>query len=316
MFSRIDCLRGIYFALFFLLSSMIASSGNAYAHPLLLSKSEWTLTENQIEVEILIDKYLAMRLAYISEAEAKLIEDKKISEYVPPIQPFVDKEISVWVNGTRLPLRLKATEDTVSAGIPCLSIRFTTGDIGAVAGEMLIKVEFGLFFQITDNAHMNIAHFMFPSHPEMEERMNFTAEKMKWEGKMAPRTKIVLAVDSPYLYVNDRKQQLDPHSEDTTPLLINERVLLPIRSIIEALGGTVAWNEDDRKVSIRLEAAQIDLWIDNYTASINGIETDSEEPPRIINGNAYLPIRFIAETLGLQVQWINSTREIIISYEG
>ena len=56
----------------------------------------------------------------------------------------------------------------------------------------------------------------------------------------ADKTEIVLQIGSPIMAVNGTEQNID--AEGTVPVIVNDRTLVPIRAIIEAMGGTVGWD--------------------------------------------------------------------------
>ena len=105
---------------------------------------------------------------------------------------------------------------------------------------------------------------------------------------------------------------------DSPPVIKNNRTLLPIRAIIESLGGTVSWDATERKVTVSLGSTNIELWIGKSIAKVNGVDTpiDSSNPkvvPEIINSRTMLPLRFVAENLGATVEWDGTT--ITITYQ-
>ncbi|MCH5185415.1 MAG: hypothetical protein J1F64_04730, partial [Oscillospiraceae bacterium] len=53
-------------------------------------------------------------------------------------------------------------------------------------------------------------------------------------------TIITLQIDNPNMTVDGRSEEIDP-GRGTTPVIVNDRTLVPIRAIIEAVGGTVDW---------------------------------------------------------------------------
>jgi hypothetical protein len=108
---------------------------------------------------------------------------------------------------------------------------------------------------------------------------------------------------------------------DSPPIIKNGRTLLPIRPIVEALGGTVGWDGAEKKVTISLGSTTIELWIGKNTARVNGVSksidsTNSKVVPEIINGRTMLPLRFVTENLGCQLQWNPNTQTITITYQG
>jgi hypothetical protein len=112
-----------------------------------------------------------------------------------------------------------------------------------------------------------------------------------------------------------------PNTLDSPPVIKNSRTLLPIRPVVEVLGGTVGWDGTEKKVTVSLGSTTIELWIGKNTARVNGIDTpidssNSKVVPEIINGRTMLPLRFVTENLGCQLQWDPNTQTITITYQG
>ena len=130
---------------------------------------------------------------------------------------------------------------------------------------------------------------------------------------------IVLQIGNPNIKVNNEARSID--EQGTKPVIKNNRTLVPIRAIVEALGGTIAWDGTERKVTITLKNTTIELWIGKNAAKVNGINTliDSSNPkvvPEIINSRTMLPLRFVTENLGCNIQWDGMTKTITIKYGG
>ncbi len=131
---------------------------------------------------------------------------------------------------------------------------------------------------------------------------------------------ITLQPSNPYMTVNGVQQEIDP-GRGTKPVIIPKwgRTVVPIRAIVEALGGTIGWDGKERKVTINFNGTVINLWIDNPKAKVNG-ETKWIDPnnhdvkPIIVNSRTMLPLRFVAESLGCKVDWDAATRTITITY--
>ena len=135
-----------------------------------------------------------------------------------------------------------------------------------------------------------------------------------------PQTIITLQPDNPMMTVNGVSQEIDP-GRGTKPVIIPKwsRTVVPIRAIVEALGGTIGWNGTERKVTINFNGTTVELWIDNPRAKVNGItkwidENNHDVKPIIINDRTMLPLRFVAESLGCTVDWDPTTRNITITY--
>lgn len=106
---------------------------------------------------------------------------------------------------------------------------------------------------------------------------------------------------------------------DAAPMIFEGRMLLPIRFVVEPLGGTIAWNQAEQKVTIIKGTTTIELWIGNNIAKINGVSTsidpdNSNVKPLIINpGRTMLPIRFISEALACKVDWDQTSQEVTVT---
>ncbi len=111
-------------------------------------------------------------------------------------------------------------------------------------------------------------------------------------------------------------------SEGNGPVIINERLMLPLRAVSEALDATVYWFNDDKRIQIVLYDAVISLQIDNKMMGKyvirDGAATQVEQPiemdvPAMIqNDRTYVPIRAISEAFSADVQWDNPNRTAVI----
>ena len=129
-----------------------------------------------------------------------------------------------------------------------------------------------------------------------------------------------LKINSPYMYIDGVKKEVDP-GRGTTPVILKgwNRTLLPIRAVAEGLGGEVGWNGKERKVTLSLGYNNVALWIGNPVAEVNGekvyIDPNNHKvKPIIINDRTMLPVRFVAESLGAYVKWYGETREVLVVY--
>lgn len=132
--------------------------------------------------------------------------------------------------------------------------------------------------------------------------------------KEITQTTIILQIGNSSFTVNGTSNTLD-----SPPVIKNSRTLLPIRAIIESLGGTVGWDATERKVTVSLGSTTIELWIGKSIAKVNGVDTpidaaNSKVVPEIINSRTMLPLRFVTENLGCDVQWDGTTKTITITY--
>nr|WP_312579402.1 stalk domain-containing protein [Sedimentibacter sp.] len=123
---------------------------------------------------------------------------------------------------------------------------------------------------------------------------------------------IVLQVGSRYMYVNDKKIEIDP-GKGTEVVIKNGRTFLPIRALIENMGGEVEWDQSDRMVSLYLNKHKIYLWIGNKTARVDGTNKETDVEPYISDTNrTMLPLRFIIENFDCEVDWDGLTKKVTI----
>jgi len=128
------------------------------------------------------------------------------------------------------------------------------------------------------------------------------------------KTKIItLQVNSPYITIDfTTTKKID--TQGSKPIIKNGRTLIPIRSFIESLGGTVEWDAKEQKVTITLNGHSVVLFIGKTKALVDGSPTTLDVAPQIINGRTYIPLRFVSEKLGMVVDWDAKTQTITIYY--
>lgn len=121
----------------------------------------------------------------------------------------------------------------------------------------------------------------------------------------------VLQIGSPNMTINGAVQEIDP-GKGTAPVIVEGRTLLPVRAIIEAMGGTIAWDAVERKVTIACSGRTVEMWIGGLNTRVNSEDKTTDVAPVIINGRTMLPVRFISENLGLDVEWKADTNSVVI----
>ncbi len=122
-------------------------------------------------------------------------------------------------------------------------------------------------------------------------------------------------VNSKQYYVNDSQATMD-----TAPVILNSRTLLPIRYVATPLGAEIFWDAAEKKATVKMGSTVIELWINSNTARVNGNSklidpANSAVTPVILPpGRTMLPLRFIAENLGCEVEWKDAEKEVRITY--
>lgn len=99
---------------------------------------------------------------------------------------------------------------------------------------------------------------------------------------------------------------------DTQPMIMDGRTLVPIRFIAEGLGADVTWSQANRHVSMAFGHQHIIMDIPRQQVAVNGRLVDLDVWPQIIRARTMVPLRFISETMGLQVDWEPTLYEVRI----
>ena len=125
----------------------------------------------------------------------------------------------------------------------------------------------------------------------------------------------VNASDKITIIVNN--QVLEPSVD---PILLNDRTLVPLRSICEALGCSVEWSEEWQTAQISHPVSIVNMSIGSYWFKKNSlldgtknVEVRMDIPPIIYNGSTLVPIRSLAEAINATVNWDDSSQTVRIT---
>lgn len=99
----------------------------------------------------------------------------------------------------------------------------------------------------------------------------------------------------------------------SAPYIKGGKTFVPLRVISEAFGAKVEWLSDVKGIVIEFMGKKIEMQVGSKKAIVNGKPVELDASPEITDGVTFVPIRFVADTLGATVEWIAETREIIIT---
>ncbi len=100
---------------------------------------------------------------------------------------------------------------------------------------------------------------------------------------------------------------------DYKPVIRDSRVLLPFRRAFEMLGLEISYNPEERSATGKNESFEIKITDGSNAATVNGEEKLLDVMPQIIEDSFYVPVRFIAQSLGKKVDWNGEERTVIIN---
>ncbi len=104
-------------------------------------------------------------------------------------------------------------------------------------------------------------------------------------------------------------------SFDVPPFIAYGRTLVPLRTIFEALGAQVYWDEVSRTVVAEKESVKrvVSLTIGKQEAYVNNAPIKLDIPAVIVRGRTLVPLRFVSEALGATVEWSAQTQTVTIT---
>jgi hypothetical protein len=98
----------------------------------------------------------------------------------------------------------------------------------------------------------------------------------------------------------------NPNNMDVAPVIKNNRTLVPVRFIAEALGAKVDWDSDTQTVSVDLDGKTLTLVIGQTGAGL-------DVPAEIIDDRTMAPLRYISESFGARVDYNDADRSVTIA---
>lgn len=165
-----------------------------------------------------------------------------------------------------------------------------TPDSGKKVKEVIVKDTDGDVITITkvgDNQY----NFVMPAG---KVNVSVTTEDADYD------LRIVMQIANKNILVNNKTKV-----NDVAPVIVGDRTLVPIRVVTELLGGTVDWNDATRTVTLKIDGKMMNMTIDKEIPEFGTSAV-------IINNRTYVPVRYVMEALGADVEWISASQQIVI----
>lgn len=99
---------------------------------------------------------------------------------------------------------------------------------------------------------------------------------------------------------------------ETQPVMIDDRVLVPMRAVFEAMGATVIWHGDVGSVEAVKGDISMMIGIDMKYMIVNKKQIQLDVPARLIGDYTMIPIRAVSEVFGCNVDWDESSQTVYI----
>ncbi len=100
---------------------------------------------------------------------------------------------------------------------------------------------------------------------------------------------------------------------DVAPQIMEDRTMVPLRAIFEALGVTVEWDEPTRTITSFKDDTIVIMQIDNNILFKGEEKIELDVAPVIVNDRTLVPLRAVSESFGLNVEWNEETYAVTIT---
>lgn len=100
---------------------------------------------------------------------------------------------------------------------------------------------------------------------------------------------------------------------DVEPVMMNGRVMVPLRGVFEHMGAYVEWDSVSQEVRVTDDGSVVLLRIGSSAATVNGNIVPIDAPATMLRGRTMVPLRFISETFGHDVFWNAPIRTVEIT---
>ena len=102
-------------------------------------------------------------------------------------------------------------------------------------------------------------------------------------------------------------------SFDVQPEIVDDRVMVPMRTIFETFGAKVKWDSDTQTITAKKKSKTIQMTIGSSDMTKNDETYSFDVSPIIEDGRTLVPIRAISDMLGLDVEWNEKNNTVTIT---
>lgn len=100
---------------------------------------------------------------------------------------------------------------------------------------------------------------------------------------------------------------------DQPPIAESGRTLVPLRAIFEKIGADVDWDGNTQTVTATKGDITISLTMNDTTAYKNRQAITLDVPAKALNGRTLVPVRFVSDCFGVDVDWVQETQTVILT---
>ena len=145
-----------------------------------------------------------------------------------------------------------------------------------------------------------------------------TARKERTEA--AGETYVLKIGDKTIKAVKGKEKTESEKVLDVAPYIVNGSTLIPLRGLVEEMGAEIIWDGTKEKITLKTEVLTIELQIWNNVVWVSDTRYPKGKmmytllnPPVISENRTFIPVRFVSEILGYNVEWNGETQTVTIS---
>lgn len=99
----------------------------------------------------------------------------------------------------------------------------------------------------------------------------------------------------------------------SAPFIQDGRVMVPMRTILEALDATVEWDSSTRTITSTRGGTTVVLPLNSHSSKVNGDIVTLDAPAVMVNEVTFVPLRFFSTAFGAEALWDGATKTVHIS---
>lgn len=138
------------------------------------------------------------------------------------------------------------------------------------------------------------------------DNVSFTMPSLSSDAGL-PTGKAAMVIGQKSILVNGVKKAID-----VAPLMKDNTTYVPIRYVLDAFGGSAAWDATTKKIMVLRGSKILDLTVNKKEFVLNGKRQSADVAPLILQGRTLVPLRLVSEQLGLTVRWDQTTKTVSI----
>lgn len=114
------------------------------------------------------------------------------------------------------------------------------------------------------------------------------------------------------MVVDGTSVPIDADQEGVVPLVSQGRTMLPARALVEALNGSIDYQEGQVTITAE-DGVQIQLAGGDDVMWVDGRAVQLDSAPMYAQNRTFLPVRAISESLGCDVEWEQDTQTVTVT---